>query len=106
MTVLNILQNHTELGKKGNIMKNFVLGFLTCLCLGFAFIQLYLVFCPEARRLSDTYITNQMILPYNGFVLKPIRTSPVFPYNDFPFILQEKDESIKKNKTILPKFEE
>lgn len=81
-------------------MKNFMLGFLTCLCLSLLVIQSYLIFCPHSARERDIHVTNQMLLPYDGFVLKPFRTGPVFPYNNFPFVLQEKDESIKKDEAI------
>ena len=84
-------------------MKNFCLGFLLCLCMVFFTIMSYMLWCPEARRFRDTHITNQMILPYDGFLLKPLRTGPVFPYNNFPFMLQENDESFNKDKAIRPK---
>ena len=87
-------------------MKNFLLGFLTCMCIVFSIIMSYMLWCPEARRLRDVHITNKMILPYNGFVLKPFRTSPVFPYNNFPFILRDENESIDEDKAIIPKLVE
>ncbi len=74
-------------------MKNFMLGFLTCLCIGFALLQSYILWCPESKKQRDIYINNQMILPYDGFVLKPIYNGPIFPLNDFPYILQEKEQN-------------
>lgn len=89
-------------------MKNFSLGFLLCLCIVFFIIMSYMLWCPAARRLRDTHITNQMILPYNGFVLKPFNNRSVFPHNIFPFFsMQEnQDESINEDKAILPELNE
>lgn len=87
-------------------MKNFVLGFLLCLCIVFSTIMSYMLWCPEARRLRDVHVINQMILPYDGFALRPFNNGPVFPYGHFPFTLQEQNEFIEENKTILPQLVE
>ncbi len=87
-------------------MKNFMLGFLGCLCLILLVIQSYLIFCPHAAKERDIHITNQMILPYNGFALRPFNNGPVFPRNNFPLILQDKNEYTEEDKAIHNKFVE
>ncbi len=49
-----------------------------------------------------------MILPYDGFALRPFNNGPVFPHNQFPFSNMKKDqnESIDKDKAILPELME
>jgi len=91
---------------KGMLMKNFCLGVLACLCLTLLIVQSYMVFCPHFARERDIHVTNQMILPYDGFVLKPFNNGPVFPHGHFPFTLQEQNAYIEENKTILPQLVE
>ena len=89
-------------------MKNFSLGFLLCLCLILLVIQSYLIFCPHSARERDIHVINNMILPYDGFALRPFNNGPVFPHNQFPFSNMKKDqnESIDKDKAILPELME
>ena len=87
-------------------MKNFLIGFLSCLCLTLLVIQSYMVFCPHSKLHRDIHVINQMLLPYDGFVLKPLKHGSIVPYNKFPFMSQEKDENINKDKDVLPKFVE
>ncbi len=80
-------------------MKNFSLGFLLCLCLALCVLQSYLVFCPHSDRKRDIQVNNSMVLPYDGFILKPLFARPVFPFNNFPIPIdgQEQDENSEKD---------
>ena len=49
-----------------------------------------------------THVHNNLVLPYDGFMLKPIYNGPVYPYNDFPLILnEEQNENIQEDNGVF-----